>query len=218
MPFVGRLIGLSSISLLILGQAALAEDTTTIGPYEVSVFDPADYSQEVTECDELAGHYEDPHKVVPGKGQSDIADFPAAIEACKAALAADPDNPRLNYQLGRLYGYSGRGDEAMPYRNKAIEAGYPQSLFVIGFIYVTGQNIEQDVCLGAELIRQSAFAGRIAGQVAFPSYVLNGTFDDCPVKKEKEDMLEMLALAEANAKTYYQQLLVGLLKKNVSDL
>ena len=105
----------------------------------------------------------------------------------------------------------------MPYRIAAIEAGYPQSLFVIGYIYVIGQNIDQDVCLGAELIRHSAFAGRFAGQVAFPNYVLSGEFDNCPVKKERDDMLEMLTLAESNADTFYEEMLVSLLKKNVAD-
>jgi tetratricopeptide (TPR) repeat protein len=52
-------------------------------------------------------------------------DKPAAIAACQRAVAADPNNPRLNYLLGRAYGYSDRGEEAMPYRLKALEADYP---------------------------------------------------------------------------------------------
>ena len=217
MKLVSLMVGIISVSMLIFATLAAAEDKTIIGPYEIAVFDPGAYSQTPTECDLLAAHREDPHKVAPGKGQSEISDFPAAIEACKAAVKADPENPRLNYQLGRLYGYSERGDEAMPYRIAAIEAGYPQSLFVIGYIYVIGQNIDQDVCLGAELIRHSAFAGRFAGQVAFPNYVLSGEFDNCPVKKERDDMLEMLTLAESNADTFYEEMLVSLLKKNVAD-
>ena len=64
----------------------------------------------------------------------------------REAVAADPENPRLNYQLGRAYGYSGMGEEAMPYRLKALEKDYPQSLFVIGYLYLLGRTIEQDTC------------------------------------------------------------------------
>ncbi len=217
MKLFGRMFPILGISMFIFAAVASAADKTNIGPYEISVFDPAAYSQTPTECDELAAHREDPHKVAPGKGQSGITDFPAAIEACMAAVDADPENPRLNYQLGRLLGYSERGDEAMPYHIAALEAGYPQSLFVIGYIYVIGANIEQDVCLGAELIRHSAFAGRFAGQVAFPNYVLSGEFDNCPVKKEKDDMLNMLTLGESNAEGFYEEMLVSILKKLVAD-
>ena len=95
-------------------------------------YDYTRFSQDVTECDRLASHGRDPGHVAPAISSSGM-DKPAAIAACQRAVAADPDNPRLNYQLGRAYGYSGRGEEAMPYRLKALEADYPQSLLVIGY-------------------------------------------------------------------------------------
>ena len=84
-------------------------------------YDHARFSQEVTECDRLASHGRDPGHVAPAVSSSGM-DKPAAIAACQQAVAADPDNPRLNYQLGRAYGYSGRGEEAMPHRLKALAA------------------------------------------------------------------------------------------------
>jgi TPR repeat protein len=146
-------------------------------------------------------------------------DKPAAIKACTEAVKKDPENPRLNYQLGRAYGYSGMGKEAMPYRLKAVSKGYPQSLFVIGWIYMTGQNIEKNVCLGGFLLRESAFAGRIAGQLGFPTYVLDGNFNDCPdVKKDKAELLAMLDLAEKQmGGNYYQQLLVMNLRQRIKS-
>ena len=74
---------------------------------EFEDYDFSRWSQEVTECDRQASHGRDPGHVVPAVSSSGM-DKPAAIATCHQALAADPDNPRLNYQLGRAYGYSGR--------------------------------------------------------------------------------------------------------------
>ncbi len=162
----------------------------------IKPFDPSKYSQVPTPCDQMASHPEDPNKVVsPGKERPEI-DLPKAIEACRAAVAADPRNPRLNYLLGRVLGYSGRGAEGLANRQAAVDADYPQALFVIGYITVFGMNQQpKDVCKGAELIRRSAFQGRLAGQLGFPSYVVSGMFDNCPVRKETQEMLGFLDAA-----------------------
>ncbi|MEM8987376.1 MAG: hypothetical protein AAGC95_11710 [Pseudomonadota bacterium] len=197
--------------------SARAGDVVEVGPYAIKTFDPALYSQEPTECDRLAGHRDDPHKVAPGKSRAEI-DLPTAVTACKAAVEADPTNPRLNYIAGRVLAYSGRGDEAMPYRKAAVEGGYPQSLFVTGYIYVLGLNIEKDVCLGAELMRLSALAGRFAGQTGFPYYVTSGQFQDCPVRMDKVEMLDMLNAAAPSARNFYEEILVDTLRARVNDL
>ena len=67
-------------------------------------------------------------------------DFDRAIEACEAAVALDPENPRLRYQLARAYGYSGQGEKAYPHRAAAIAWDYPQSLFVNGYLHLLGIN------------------------------------------------------------------------------
>ena len=182
----------------------------------VKPFDPAKYSQVVTECDRLASHGEDPNRVAPGHERPEI-DLPRAIEACRAAVAADPKNPRLNYLLGRVLGYSGRGAEGIANRKAAVEADYPQALFVIGYITVFGMNQQpKDVCQGAELIRRSAFQNRLAGQLGFPRYVLSGMFDACPVRKDTQEMLGFVAAARKQIKgDYYQQLLVDSLEQDL---
>ena len=185
----------------------------TVGPYQVSEFDISQYSQEQTECDRLAANPDDPNRVAEGREKAEM-DLPAVVTACRAAVAAEPDNPRLNYQLARVLGYSGKGEEAMQYRIRAVNAGYPQSLFVIGYIHMLGQEIAQDKCLGGELMRLSGLRGRIAGQVGFPYYALDGQFDGCDVKMDKVEMLGMLDAAEP--RSYYERLLVSSLKARVS--
>jgi tetratricopeptide (TPR) repeat protein len=189
-------------------RARAAAAAATPAGAAISPFDPSKYSQVPTECDRMASHPEDPNRVSEGRERPEI-DLPKAIEICRAAVAADPRNPRLNYLLGRVLGYSGRGSEALANRQAAVDADYPQALFVIGYITVFGFNQQpKDVCKGAELIRRSAFQGRMAGQLGFPSYVVAGLFDACPVRKDATEMLGFIDAAKKQMKgDYYQQLL-----------
>ncbi len=191
--------------------AAPAAATTAAVP-----FDPAKYSQAVTECDRLAAHPEDPHKVQPGLDRGAI-DLPKAIAACEAAVKSDPANPRLNYQLARVYGYSGQGERAIPFRKAATDADYPQALFVVGFITLNGMNRQpQDTCAGAELVRRSALQGRLAGLVGFPHWVLAGRFDACPVRRDPAEMAGFLDAAKKQVGTdFYQGLLVESLQREL---
>jgi len=204
---------------MLAALAAVSMSTSAVAAAvaaSVAKFDASKYSQTVTDCDRIASHPEDPHRVAPGRDRSQI-DLPKAIEACRAAVAADPKNPRLNYLLGRVLGYSGRGAEGLANRQAAVDADYPQALFVIGYITVFGLNQQpKDVCRGAELIRRSALQGRVAGLLGFPSYVLQGLFDDCPVRKDKQEMLGFIAAARRQSQgDYYQALLADLLERQI---
>jgi len=180
------------------------------------VWNASDYLSEMTQCDVLISHPDDPNKIGPGTSRAD-ADLPAAIKACKRAVKADPENPRLNYQLARAYGYSGQGEKAYKYRETAVAAGYPQSLFVIGYITLMGMNKQpQDTCKGGDLIRRSAKVNRFAGQVAFPYYWLEGKFEECDFDVSKQELLEYVDEGRATAGSdFYKQMLLDLLKKNI---
>ena len=197
------------IVLALSGQAATALADS-------KPFDPARYSQVVTECDRLASHPEDPHHVVPGLSRADI-DLPAAIAACEAAVKADPSNPRLNYQLARVYGYSGVGEKAIPYRATAVDADYPQALFVVGYLHLLGLNKQpQDTCRAAELIRRAAQQDRLAGQVGFVRWAMNGTFDGCEVPQDRDEMLGFLQAARKHAGgDFYKGQLIEVLEEQV---
>ena len=174
---------------------------------EFEDYDYSRWSQAMTECDELAAHGRDPGRVgVPVT--SETMDKDAAIAACHAAVENDPDNPRLNYQLARAYGYSGRGEEAMPYRLKALEADYPQSTFVIGYIKMLGQTIEPDTCGAFDLWTRSARYRRLAALVALPYHYLRGDFDDCGVELSDADLRAYLEEARQLSGDYYVGLLL----------
>jgi TPR repeat protein len=184
---------------------------------EFEDYDFSRWSQAVTGCDMLAAHARDPgHVGTPAT--SSTMDKEAAIAACHVAVKADPDNPRLNYQLGRAYGYSGRGEEAMPYRLKALEADYPQSTFVIGYLYLIGRTIEQDTCKALELWQRSAHHRRLAALIALPRHYLRGDFDKCGVEISPGDLRAYLEEAKKVSDDFYVGMLADeLLEKVPAD-
>ncbi|MGY6627591.1 MAG: hypothetical protein ACXIVL_03680 [Oceanicaulis sp.] len=187
---------------------------------EIAVYDRLDWSRDITECDRLASHPDDPERVTDGVAQGDV-DLEAARAACEAAVAGDPGNPRLNYQLARVNGYAGRHEEGQPFRDTALRAGYPQSLFVVGYIRLTGwDGRPDDACYGGELIRRSARAGRFAGLVGFPHYVVTGRFAGCPSDQpviDHDEMTRFLDHAEADARGFYQEALVIQLRSRMVE-
>lgn len=170
-------------------------------------YDYARFSQDVTRCDELASHSRDPGHIAPGVSSSGM-DKEAAMVACRAAVAADPDNPRLNYQLGRVYGYSGRGEDAMPYRLKALTAEYPQSLFVTGYLYFLGQTIEQDHCKTVKLWQRAARYQRLAALISLPRQYIRGDFATCDLDISAAELRAYLERARTVSDDYYVGMLV----------
>ncbi len=184
---------------------------------QIGAYERGEYDRSQTECDRLAAHPNDPERVGEGVSRGDM-ELDTAIAACEAAVEADPENPRLNYQLARAYGYSGRHAEGQSYRDAALGAGYPQSLFVVGYIRVTGWDGRgADPCYGGELIRRSAHAGRYAGLVGFPHYALQGAFEGCEdhPRIDRAEMLSFLETAGERADGFYQAILVEQLTARV---
>ena len=181
---------------------------------EFEDYDFSRWSQKVTGCDLLAAHERDPGHV-GNPATSSTMDKEAAIAACHVAVENDPDNPRLNYQLGRAYGYSGRGEEAMPYRLKALEADYPQSTFVIGYLYLIGRTIEQDTCKALELWQSSAKHRRLAALISLPRHYMRGDFDTCGVEIPAADLRAYLEEAKKVSSDYYVGMLADELLEKV---
>ena len=204
---------MSVIAALFAAQAAMLP----LG--EIETYDRGAHERTVTQCDRLASHPDDPEAVAEGLRRPDM-DLPAAIEACREAVAADPGNPRLNYQLARAYGYSGQHEAGQPYRDAALAAGYPQSLFVVGYIRLMNWDGRgADPCYGGELIRRSAEAGRFAGLVGFPHYALIGEFEGCeeyPVIEEAE-MLAFLDAADEQTDDFYRSAFIAQLRDRIEN-
>jgi tetratricopeptide (TPR) repeat protein len=194
----------------------LVAGAVLVGPVSAETLTPW-WSQEVTECDHQASHGLDPFHVAPGVSRRTM-NFEKAQAACEEAVRLDPENPRLNYLLGRVYGYSGQWEKAMPYRLKAVEKEYPQSLFVIGFLYFSGETIdEKNPCKTVTMWRRAAQLGRMAAQVALPRHYVRGDFDSCGVDIPKAELAEYLEAADAQTSDFYTSMLIEDLKTELGQ-
>ena len=182
---------------------------------ETLEWDASPYSQEITPCDEAATHPSDPNGVAPGVSQADM-DFPVAIAACESAVAADPDNPRLHYQLARVYTYAGQTEKGWPHMEAAMTAEYPQALFVSGYMQYLGRApVAADACAAGWLLQRSAQYGRLAGQVGFSRYALEGGFDGCEGLVDPQMLGVFLAAAAEATSDFYRTMLIGMLQKEL---
>lgn len=89
-------------------------------------------------CDSLAGHPDDPSGVAAGVYDGEIA-IQLAIGVCEQALDAEPDNPRIQFQLGRAYWEADRDDEAVDmFRRAAVGGDYAAAYAFLGIAYEYG--------------------------------------------------------------------------------
>lgn len=143
-------------------------------------------------------------------------DLPAAIAACRRDLAQDQSNPRLRYQLARALTYAGEVKEALPFIESSAAQKYPQSLFVTGYLYLSGAyQSPKDVCRAAELIYESAIYGRHAGQLGYPAYVLEGRFAACKTPQDKATLRALVEQARKSKLDYYPSVLADVLLREL---
>lgn len=191
-------------------QSVQAEEISGV---QIGSWDKVLYSQEPNDCDRMASYSADHQTVAPPVAHAQI-DVPAAIAACRAAIEAEPGNPRMHYELARLLGYAGDEDGAHHERLTAAAAGYPSAIYIVGHLMATDKN-NPNPCGGAQLVRRSAEAGSFAGQVGLASFQLDGTFAGCPAEADKPTLLALLAQAKGDAKNYFETLLTRSLIREV---
>lgn len=110
------------------------------------------------ECDRLAASPNDTALGIAGVAFPQI-DGGKAKEACQKALAAQPDNARIAFQLGRAEQRLGNYAAAMALYQKAGDAGYRLADVAIGNLHDFGQGVPQDPAKAADFYRRAADAG-----------------------------------------------------------
>jgi TPR repeat protein len=151
----------------------------------------------VTPCDREAGHGLDQDGVVAGVSRSAM-DFDAAEKACRQAVADYPAHARSNYQLARVLYYSGKGKESLPFMQVSADAGYPQAIFVLGFIQTIEDQVPVNFCAAAALWTKSAALDHPWTGVYLPWEYLKGNFADCDITLSDADLLRLEQLAIQN--------------------
>lgn len=123
----------------------------------------AAFAGQPTECDRLAGSPTDPNRVGEGVGLYGI-DPAAAIAACEKTLAADPNNPRLLFDLGRAHEASGSvgsssADEmalAGKSYKSAADQNYPAAEVALAAFYWRGSDgFQQDTSQAMLLLKNA---------------------------------------------------------------
>mgnify|MGYP005845078793 CR=1 FL=1 len=178
----------------------------------VPASEPASPPPAITECDRLAGHPSDPDKVVDGVSQSQVLSWAnAATRACELAVAADPANARVRYQLGRVLYYTGRHADALPHLEASAAARHRQAQFVLGLFHTDGVPgvLEPNACHALTLWRDAASRQHFAARVALGRDYVRGRYDGCEAAPPKEEVAGFLESAGREARDYYQRLLIS---------
>jgi TPR repeat protein len=151
---------------------------------------------EPTACDRIAGHPQDPDGVGTG-AVDDKWDHAEAVALCRADLAREPDNPRLQFILARVHFRAGEMAESIPLFEAAAAQNYRHALFVYGWLFTTGEKIAPDWCRAADLWHRAAQRDHMNGQIAFAHYGLNGKFAGCTTNVDAQEVLGFLTKAKA---------------------
>jgi WD40 repeat protein len=97
----------------------------------------------VTDCDRLAANPMDPKKRAFGVKFENIKD--EAVAACRTALAQNPDDPRLLYQLGRVLQKQGVFVQALDMYQRSALKDYGAAYNNLGALYQSGTGVEQNI-------------------------------------------------------------------------
>lgn len=171
---------------------------------------------EVTECDRLAANPPDPDRVVEGVPRSQV-NVEAAISECKSALAADSENARFAYQLGRVYFYGGDTANALKYIKQAAGQGYRQAEFVMGALADNRrEGVPADTCEVEDYWYRSASQGHLHARIAYVRHVTKGRFDACEIQATGEELTGLIDIPASGSASYFLRLLVEDLKEDVA--
>lgn len=165
-----------------------------------------------TECDRLAGHPSDPDKVLDGVSSALVRGWnDAAVWSCRQAVAAEPGNARVRYNLGRALFYRGDQAEALGHLAAASDAGHRQAQFVLGLMYTDGvaEILPADACRALELWAEAAGRGHFAARVALGRDLARGSYAGCETRPSATEVDGWLAAAAAETRDYYQGLLIA---------
>jgi TPR repeat protein len=134
-----------------------------------------------TECDRLTAWPDDPRRIAPPVSWED-RDPARAIPACRAALDADPTNPRLMFQMGLALDKARRFQESFRFHMAAAQRGYPAAQWCAGFAYEQGLGIARDEAQAARLYTDGAKAGYAPSQNALANLLADGRGVDMDVQ------------------------------------
>lgn len=127
----------------------------------------------VTDCDLYAADPNDPQRAVPGvtNGLVNVRD---ALRACAFALAADINNPRLQFQFGRVLEIAGRHKWAEHFYELAGKQQYSAALVNLGYMARVGMGREVDFARMFDYYMQAATMGNLRARTNIGTAYIRG--------------------------------------------
>lgn len=130
------------------------------------------------ECDRMsASKYDRTRLALPIVHEA--IDVPRAIAVCEADLARLPGDPRVLFQLGRLYGYAGDKAKTLAARRASAAAGNGNAIFLLGYLDFAAATDDAGRCAAATQMKLAADRGNYSAQLTYPSYLIEGKLDAC---------------------------------------
>jgi uncharacterized protein len=148
----------ASRQLAVIGDDAPAFPLMDLGLPDPAPEVPDGLQAMTTQCDILATGVNDVMAIVEAVPH-DLVNTRAALRACVAAVADDPQNARLVAHLGRVLRLERRFDEALFYAEEAARLGHPMAWGGIAEIYRLGLGVDPDPERAAGAARQGAVMG-----------------------------------------------------------
>ncbi len=148
-------------------------------------------------CDQLAGNRFDPQGVVLGNFLGEI-DTGAAIPACEAAVAAYPDEPRFNYQLGRSVEQAGSYERAAELYEEAAAAGHLLAVYRLGYLSLIGRGVPLDVDKAITFFETAAAGGETYAMNSLARMYASGE----GVEQDRDKAMDLYLRAAAQGNTF----------------
>lgn len=158
---------------------------------------------EVTDCDRLAADPWDERRVAEPEAPLG-GNAKAAVEACKQALAAAPEVPRLRFQLGRALLFHGFTGEAVTHLSQAAESDYAAAEFYLGIAHARESWSGHDPAAARAHYRKGARLGHAQAQHNLALALLEGERGDGQATREALPWLEAAAYQGLAESLYLQ--------------
>jgi TPR repeat protein len=151
--------------------------------------------QSARACDLAAASPTDPMRPAGITGISiDDIETKTALPACQAALAADPDNPRLLFEMARVFLASNNGLKAFTLIRDAADRGYADAQYMLGLIYMKGEGVPKDDRAAARWFKSAADQDYARAEAFIGAYLLVGR----GIEKDEVEAARYLKLAVAH--------------------
>jgi TPR repeat protein len=134
---------------------------------------PGGLGELVTDCDLVASDPDDQQRVGPGVDWG-LVNVRRAVRTCGYALARDPDNARLAFQLARVLDIGAAYPWARYFYTAAAQAGYAAAMTNLGYMAIEGRGGEINYPAAAAWYRRAATLGNLRARTNIGEIYLKG--------------------------------------------